>query len=147
VAAAAAAVLAVAGGTWTVVEAHEGGAPPGQVRAQPYRVAAKAMTRTGEVPMIAELSLTTVPWGTRLDLSCSYPTGQRYPHDQQQGQQPWTMVLVVHTTTGATEQVATWHARAGQDMRLTAATSVAVADIASVEVRTAGGAPVMRLAG
>lgn len=143
--AAAAAVLAVGTGSWVVAEQVQG--DPGQSQAQrPALAAAHSMTRVGDVAMNADLRLTTVPWGTRLDLACSYPEGHRY-HDGAGSHEPWTMVLVVHTRDGGTEQVATWHARSGVDMTLTAATAVAVSDIASVEVRTAAGAPVMRLDG
>ena len=54
-------------------------------------------------------------------------------------------VLVVRTRDGGTEQVGTWRAIDGRTMRLSAATSVPRADIASVEVRTTSGRRVLEL--
>ncbi|HET9499930.1 MAG TPA: zf-HC2 domain-containing protein [Marmoricola sp.] len=143
-AAAAAAVLVVGGGSWALVQAQDDTAPPSQAQG-PRLATAESMTRVGDIPMVADLRITTVPWGTRLDLRCSYPQGRDYHHDGAEA--PWRMVLVVHTRGGATEEVATWHATSGEDMHLSAATALGKAEISSVEVRTAAGDPVMRLAG
>ena len=51
----------------------------------------------------------------------------------------------MRTRDGRTEQVGTWRSLQGRTMRLTAATSAAVRDIASVEVRTTDGRPVLEL--
>jgi hypothetical protein len=51
----------------------------------------------------------------------------------------------VRTRDGRTEQVGTWSSLEGRTMRLTAATSATVRDIASVEVRTTDGRPVLEL--
>ena len=76
-----------------------------------------------------------VPWGTRIDMTCTYDAayleGEHHP--------PGTYVLVVRTRDGRTEQVAAWRALPGRTMRLSAATDATPGDIASVEVRTSTG--------
>jgi hypothetical protein len=92
-------------------------------------------------PVRASVDLVSVPWGTRLDLTCTYDaTAYHDGHGQ-----PDSYVLVVRTRDGGTEQVATWRALPGRTMQLSAATAARRADIASVEVRTPDGHPVLRL--
>jgi len=103
--------------------------------------AARPMTVLRGGPMRASLALESVAWGTRLHLRCTYaPTA--YP-----GRRAGTYTLLLHTTGGAVERVGTWRPVAGQAMRLSAATAVSRRQIASVEVRTAQGQPVLRLNG
>ncbi|MDQ6641806.1 MAG: zf-HC2 domain-containing protein [Actinomycetota bacterium] len=92
-------------------------------------------------PVRASLAFERVPWGTRLDLACTYAPGPdqyRLPHVA-------TYVLVVRKRDGSIQQVGTWRSLEGRTMRLTAATSASQADIASVEVRTTDGKPVLKL--
>ncbi|MCW2792905.1 MAG: putative rane protein [Nocardioides sp.] len=99
------------------------------------------MVPVGHAPVRATVSFNPVDWGTRLDLVCTYqPLGGEYGDPQ-----PTTYSLVVHTRDGQTEQVATWRALPGRTMRLSGATSLTRREIASVEVRTAGGQPVLQL--
>ncbi len=56
-----------------------------------------------------------------------------------------TYGLFVVNRDGSAEQVGTWSALDGRTMRLTAATAARRADIASVEVRTTDGRPVLKL--
>lgn len=98
--------------------------------------------------MVANLALEPVAWGTRLDLTCTYPSGEdAYASpDPPPGAATYaTYALVVHTRDGRTEQVATWRSLPGETMRLAAATSTSREDISSVEVRTADGEPVLEL--
>lgn len=138
---AAAAVLGILGGGIAIgYTAQDDPSPP--VATQSRQLAeAQPMERVGDIPMSASLSLTSVPWGTRLDLSCSYsrPSGYGAPRE-------WQLALVVHTRGGRDEQVATWRARPG-NMELTASTALEADRITSVEVRSAAGDPVMRLIG
>jgi hypothetical protein len=53
----------------------------------------------------------------------------------------------VRDRDGKVEQVATWRALPGKTMHLDAATATSREDIASVEVRTADGQPVLQLKG
>lgn len=102
----------------------------------------QAMVRVGQGPVQASLAFESVPWGTRLDLTCSYasPESDRYeqPH-------PAMYALIIRTRDGRTEQVATWRAVTGRTMRLSAATAASRTDIALAEVRAANGEAILRL--
>jgi len=136
--AAAAAVVVLGAGAATVVAVSGDDSPPPQ--ASPTLAAARDMTQVDQTGVWGRLSLTPVPWGTRLDLACSYDEP-----DSAYGEQPHTYALVVHTRDGGSEQVATWKALPGKTMHVTGATALTTAEIASVEVRTETGDPVLRL--
>jgi Putative zinc-finger len=135
--AAAAAVVAIGAAGATVVAVTSEDRPPPTASAQ-------AMTPLDQDRVDASVALTSVAWGTRLDLTCSYdePTGE-YQH----GAAGPTYALVVRTRDGAVEQVATWKALPGKTMHLSAATALDTHEITSVEVRTAAGQPVLELTG
>lgn len=130
---AAAALVVVAGGSVVVANALRDEPPPSAVAPK-----GRDMAPVGTASMSANVALTSVKWGTRLDLSCSYradeyaDTGHEY-------------AMFVRTREGRLEQVATWRALPGRTMRLTAATAASRDDIASVEIRTASGRPVLHL--
>lgn len=91
-------------------------------------------------PVQARVAMTGVAWGTRLDLTCSYADTGGY-----RASSPASYVLVVHGRDGSSEEVASWRALPGRTMRLTGASSYSLGDIASVEIRTAGGVAVLAL--
>ncbi len=135
---AAAAAVVVAGGSLAIGLALGDDPPPA---ASPAAPTGRPMESVGFEWMTANLALTSVSWGTKLDLTCSYPSppaGVNHPEE-------WAYVMVVRTRDGRTEQVATWRALPGKTMRLAAATATDVADISSVEIRTSSGEPVLRL--
>lgn len=103
-------------------------------------VPAQVMTPLDRTSLSAKLAIEDVAWGTRLSITCTYSQG-RY----EQGELP-AYALVVNTRDGS-EQVATWRAVAGKTTTVVAATASPSAEITSVEVRTTGGEPVLRLAG
>jgi hypothetical protein len=132
--AAAAAVLATIG---TVAVLDQ---PPTRPEAGPVIPTGAAMTRVGTDPMGATIALTRVAWGTRLDLTCSYPTiGGDYVGGAS------SYALVVHTAGGGKQRIATWHPLPGKTMQLTAATATAPARITEVDVTRADGTPVLQL--
>jgi hypothetical protein len=132
---AAAAVVAIVG-------LAVGGDDPGSPSA-PVAAAGQDMESVGGAPVHATVALESVAWGTRLDLTCTYePGGDRY-----RSPRTVTYAVFVRTRDGGTEQVGTWRSVQGKTMRLTAATATSRADIASVEVRTTQGKPVLRLTG
>jgi len=104
----------------------------------------QAMVPVGVVPVKAAVALTGVAWGTKLDLTCSYPEGDG-DGDGYVGPIPSAYALVVHTRAGGVEQVATWKGLPGRTMRLTGATATGRTDITSVEVRTSDGRVVLTL--
>ena len=106
----------------------------------------QAMQPVGSVPVKAAVALTGVAWGTKLDLTCSYPEGDGDADDTgYSGPVPSAYALVVHTRSGAVEQVATWKGLPGRTMRLTGATATGRTDITSVDIRTSDGRVVLTL--
>jgi hypothetical protein len=103
---------------------------------QPTTTALTAMTHVIAAPIDAEASLTSVAWGTRIDMRCTYPNQSRWLTG--------TYALVVIDTTGHVQQAATWQVTPGVSS-ISAATGLARADIARIEVRTINGQPVLRL--
>ena len=114
-------------------------APSSTAESTPTPPTGRAMVPVGDTPVRASVALAQVPWGTRLDLTCTYASGsQHYPSAE-------TYVLFVRTRDGDLEQVGTWRAVEGTTMHLTAATSASRGEIASVEVRATSGEPVLKL--
>jgi hypothetical protein len=96
----------------------------------------------------ANVALRDVAWGTRIELECAYPQG--YPQGGTRGDDGSSEVaysLVVHETDGGSQQVATWNAVAGRELTIDAATAVREHDIASIEIRSQDGTPLMRTVG
>jgi hypothetical protein len=131
---AAAAALVVAGGSAVVLDDD----PPPAGQAAPSSSPGKPMTSIDSEAVTGTLAMTSVAWGTRLDLVCAYTPDHEVTYDA-------TYSMVVHTSDGRVEQVATWKALAGKSMRLPAATSATLAEITSVEVLTSDGEPVLWL--
>lgn len=141
---AAAAAVAVAVGTLAVTGAFDIDPPPAATPAPRSGTTAvpagKAMFPVGHVPVRADVAFTSVLWGTRLDLTCSYSGGGEYGTPP-----PQTYAMFVRTGDGHLEQVATWRGVPGKTMRLAAATASSRQDIRSVEVRTTSGKTVLKL--
>lgn len=135
--AAAAAVLAVTGAVaWTQADRPAG---EGDVVAAPA-ARAEPMRPLGQDLVTGWLAMREVPWGTKLELTCTYdarPGGYATPAP--------VYSLAVQTRDGTWQQVATWRALPGRTMTVTAATAATRDDIAAVEVRTASGRPVLEL--
>ncbi|NAZ84501.1 hypothetical protein GTR02_22110, partial [Kineococcus sp. R8] len=88
-------------------------------------------------PLTITARLTGVDWGTQVEITCAYaPVSAGTSYDY---------ALVVTDRAGAVEQIGTWTAVPGHDARLTGATALPRAQIASVEVRTLDGTAVARL--
>lgn len=137
----AAAVAVVALGAGTVAVVAVTGDDSQAPSATPTIAAPHEMAQVDQTGVLGQLSLTSVAWGTRLDLTCSYeePVGGYH------GVAPLTYAMVVRTRDGGTEQVATWKGLPGKTMHLTGATALTADQIQSVEVLTAGGQPVLEL--
>lgn len=140
---AAAAAVAVTVGSLAVTGALGGdGAPEASPPASSAPASpAQEMVQVGQDDVGASVSFASVAWGTRLDLTCSYEPGTGWGEPEHAP----TYSLLVRTTDGRLQQVATWRALPGRTMRLSAATAASRADIESVEVRTADGVPILRL--
>ena len=140
--AAAAAVVVVGGASAAVVTMNDGDGAP--VAVPTASASAREMTPVGADGVTGWLSMTSVPWGTRLELTCTYqaPAEGYYQHAG-----PPTYELVVRTRDGGVEQVASWRGLPGRALTITGATAAAVEDIVSVQVRAADGHPVLRISG
>jgi hypothetical protein len=142
-AAAAAAVLVV--GTLATTGALDQERPPTAAPSSSSTTVptGRAMVAVGDTSMTASLALESVDWGTRLDLTCTYPP----PPDQDGYELPpvRSYALVVHTRDGRSEQVATWRALPGRTMQLVGATAANREDITSVEVLDAQGVSLLEL--
>lgn len=137
---AAAATAVVAAGSAGIVTALNG--PQQEVAPTVSSAPPEAMQPVGVGEMTADLAITSVPWGTRLDLSCQYDLSEV-------GEYPWlssaTYVLIIRTDDGRVEKVATWRLPESGEMRLSAATAIPKDDISEVSIRLAGGPTEMRL--
>jgi hypothetical protein len=142
--AAAAAVLLI-GGTVAVVTMSDDDAPttsppPSEITTAP----AERMDSLGPGAVTGWISLTEVPWGTRIDLTCTYGTAGGYGGYGGGGGTSYAMF--VRTAGGRVEQVGTWHAEPGRETKVSTATAATPDEIVAVEVRTAAGVSVLRLA-
>ena len=118
----------------------DGSTPAGPATSPPSVAPATPMYAVRPLPVTAEVSLTSVSWGTRLDLTCTYEE----PADGQEGRS-WRYALVVETRDGETEQVATWVAEPGRTFDITGSTASPKSEIAAVEVQTPQGETLLRL--
>lgn len=137
--AAAAAVAVTAGGVLALDNNNSGR----QVADNPPSSATTSLAPPVEHPlinhsgdsMIASVALTKVAWGTRLDLTCSYPTSATT-------YEGGSYALVVHTKNGHTERVASWNGLPGRTMSVSGATAARQKNITSVEVTRTDGTPI-----
>ena len=99
-----------------------------------HPVAMAALTAT---PVRATAELSSVAWGTRIDLRCSYAEGTYAPG--------LAYGLVVIDRSNVAHQLGNWQLVPGKDTFYTSGTSLAQADIAEVEITTSAGRPVLQL--
>ncbi|GAA2220048.1 anti-sigma factor family protein [Micromonospora olivasterospora] len=129
--AAAVALFAGFGAAGTVRPAPEAtGTPAPQVPMAAMRPVA------GTVPVHAEVGLTGTAWGTEVTMRCGY--------DWRPGhREAYTFRLVAHGPDGATEQIGSWLAAPGDDVRLTGATRFTGSQLVRLELLRADGTPVL----
>jgi hypothetical protein len=84
----------------------------------------------------ARVELTSVGWGTRIDMDCSYSPGAPGPDG---GYGPVAYAMWVVDRAGTESPLSTWTAKPDGTVTVSAGTALALADIAEVEVRTATG--------
>jgi hypothetical protein len=101
-------------------------------------VAFEAVT---DVPVSATATLTSVGWGTRIELDCSYDDvgSSDAPEDG------WPYALYVVDRDGNRTEVSSWRASPGKTAQLAAGTALGLDDIASLEVRALGSGDVLLL--
>jgi hypothetical protein len=141
VAAASAGVIGVGG---LVVEAQRAGDPVVAATPGPTPTATapeRAMAPVSASQVSASIALVGVAWGTRIELTCTYAQGGKYA----QTHPDESYVLVVRDRAGRSEQVAHWRALPGRTMRVTGASAFSLNEIASVELQSHTGQPLLAL--
>ncbi len=135
-----AAVAVVVAGAMAVQASRDDGHAPAATPVSP----AQPMSLVHDDGVTADVSLTSVGWGTRVDLTCSYSRegGGVEDYGTADGLR---FTLVIHTKEGRTEQVASWTSLPGRTLHMPGATSATVEDIDRVEVRSDDGQPLLRL--
>lgn len=105
--------------------------------ATPAPTVAVALQQTRPSPLTAQVSLTSARWGTRIDMTCAYAhTPGRY------WVRPYTLYVVGRD--GHARLVSSWRAGPGDVTRTTGSTDLAVNEIAALELRSGGGAVLLR---
>ena len=121
-AAAAVVILITAVGALAVTWGNDDDAPPAAApTSEPAATepTGQPMRQVGQNVVNGTVAMTSVAWGTKLDLTCSYD-----PAEHEYEPPPiWTYALVVRTKDGGVEQVGTWKAIPGKTLSLTAATA------------------------
>ena len=98
-----------------------------------------ALAAVGDSTMTATLGLSPVAWGTRIDMTCDYPAGGTWAGENG----PWAYSLMVTDDEGNVSQVSTWTAGPGKTIHLDAGTAVPMDEIASIQVMSAKGEPIL----
>lgn len=91
-----------------------------------------AFESVAELPITATATLTSVEWGTRIELDCRY--GDAAASDAPEG--GWPYALYVVDRDGDRSEISSWRANPGKTARLAAGTELALGDIASLEIRS-----------
>jgi len=107
--------------------------------AQPTLAAVLTPTEP-DVPVLADIELTTFSWGTRIDMDCSYHPGAPGPDG---GYAPMAYAMWIVDRNGAETSLSTWTAAPNGTVSVTASTALDLADIAEIEVRDATGEQVL----
>jgi hypothetical protein len=90
----------------------------------------------GVVPVHAEVGLAGTDWGTEITMHCGYDPKVGYG-------KAYTFRLVARGSDGATEQIGSWLAAPGDDVRLTGATRFTDAELVRLELVRADGTVVL----
>ncbi|GAA3735070.1 zf-HC2 domain-containing protein [Micromonospora maritima] len=126
----AAAVLAVLAGVGVTLVR-----PPAEPATR--QVALTAMRPVaGTVPVHAEVGLTETPWGTEVTMHCGYD--RRAGH-----REAYTFRLVAHGPDGATEQIGSWLAAPGDDLRFSGVTRFTRGELVRLELQRGTETPVL----
>lgn len=93
---------------------------------------AQEMTQVDQDRLEATVEMQQVAWGTKMRLSCTYHS------DDWGGKSPASYALVVHTSDGVRQRIATWRAVPGRTVELDAATDTNRDQITTVDVVVVG---------
>ncbi len=108
----------------------------------PRQDSAFTMNPVRPVPLTATVTLSPRPWGTRIELECTYDAG---PMDLSYGggETGDRLAMTAVGRDGSHTQLATWTARIGIPASLAGSTSMPVGEIASVQIVSADAGAVL----
>ncbi|SCL56053.1 anti-sigma factor family protein [Micromonospora peucetia] len=90
----------------------------------------------GTVPVHAEIALSGTDWGVEVKMRCGYDAKAGYA-------KAYPFRLVAYGPDGATEQIGSWLAAPGDDLRITGATRFTNAELVRLELLRSDGTPVL----
>ncbi|HET8662105.1 MAG TPA: zf-HC2 domain-containing protein [Micromonosporaceae bacterium] len=90
---------------------------------------------SGSGAVTAEVGITRTTGGTLVTVHCSYRSAER--------RKPYTFRLYAIGVDGSSEQVASWSAAAGDDLRFEGLTRIDQANLDRIELRRADGSPIL----
>lgn len=90
----------------------------------------------GTAPVHAEVALTGTRWGTEVTMRCGYDANADY-------RKAYTFRLVAHGPNGATEQIGSWLAAPGDDLRISGATRFTNAELIRLDLLRSDNTPVL----
>ncbi|WP_434742545.1 anti-sigma factor family protein [Micromonospora sp. SH-82] len=125
-----AASLALVVGFGAATFLQETEAPPSEIRMVAMQPVA------GTVPVSAEVGLTAKGWGTEVTMRCGYDPNAGHG-------KAFTFRLVAYGPDGAQEQIGSWLAAPGDDLRISGATRFTGAELVRLELLRADGTAVL----
>ncbi len=105
---------------------------PVSIVSAPHPTESMALSQVVSSPLSADVELTSVGWGTKLDMSCRYrDSDSGVPNSVR-----WDYALWIVQKNGTASELSSWSAANNSTVKLSAGTSVPIAQIAAVQVRS-----------
>ena len=105
---------------------------PLSIASAPHPTVSTALAQVVSSPLSAKVELTSVGWGTKVEMSCHYRDIDSGAPETTR----WDYALWVVQKNGTASELSSWSAANNSTVDLTAGTSVPVAQIAAVQVRS-----------
>ena len=105
---------------------------PVSISTAPHPTLTTALSQVVSSPLSADVKLTSVGWGTKVEMSCHYRDIDSSAPEATR----WDYALWVVQKDGTASELSSWSAANNSTVNLTAGTSLPVAQIASVQVRS-----------
>jgi len=105
---------------------------PVSIASAPHPTVSTALSQVVKSPLSAQVELTSVGWGTKVEMSCRYRDIDSGAPETTR----WVYALWVVQKNGTATELSSWSAANNSTVNLSAGTSVPVAQIAAVQVRS-----------
>jgi len=105
---------------------------PVSIVSAPHPTVSTALSQVVSSPLSADVELTSVGWGTKVDMNCRYRDIDSDAPDTVR----WDYALWIVQKNGTASELSSWSAANNSTVNLSAGTSVPVAQIAAVQVRS-----------